>query len=111
LFSIPLIMGTYDVALVPNDIHAEIRFPSSFGTVMVQESGDLLAARTNRDGYFFVKQVLCKDGRGYSACAKKYQKGLFNGSTGEELTYKTLIPKESGRRIDPVSYLEIEVQP
>jgi len=107
-FSIPLVYGHYKIALVPNGIHSEIQFPSGFGTIMVQVAGDLVAARTNNDGYYFVRQVLCKDGQGYSTCAKNYHKGFFDGSTGEEIDRKTLTPKDSGERIDPVNYKKIE---
>ena len=104
VFNIPLVYGEYEYALVPNGLHETIRFPSGFGTFLAQESGDLLAARTNVDGYYIVTEILCKDEAGYSACADGYQKGLFDGFTGEELDPRNLTPKDSQKRIDPISY-------
>jgi len=102
--TIPLVMGNYDYALVPTGMEQAIQFPSSFGTFMIQETGDLLAARINSDGYFIVKQVLCRDGNGYTDCAKNYHKGLFDGRTGKELHTKKLTPMDSGKRIDPKTF-------
>jgi hypothetical protein len=94
--------------LVPSDIQATIRFPSVFGTLMVQESGDLVVAKSNEDGYFLIVGVLCKDLEDYADCAGKYRKGLFDATTGSELSCSSLEPKESGHRIDIASYQAIE---
>jgi len=110
-FSVPMIVSNYEFALVPIGLHEKIYYPSGFGTVMVQDSGDLVAARINVDGYFLVDKILCKEQSDYSACADNYYKGLFNGATGEELDYKTLTPEDSGKQIDPASYLGISAPP
>ena len=107
-FTVPLVVGLYDYALVPVAIREDIRFPSGFGTFMVQEAGDMLAARTNDDGYFVVRELLCKDGEGYAECAENYEKGIFDGVTGEELHSTKLVPKPDGDRIDPDTYLKIQ---
>jgi hypothetical protein len=109
VWSIPLIVSNYDYALVPRALHDQLRFPTAGATFLVQDSGDLVAALTNQDGYFFVRKFLCHEGKGYKQCAKKYELGLFDASTGEELDYKSLTPDESGVRIDPATYKLIEM--
>jgi len=89
-------------------MQARIRFPSAFGTVMVQESGDLVIAKNNEDGYFLIADVLCEDAEDFASCASKYRKGLFDATTGNELSCSTLTPKKSGHRIDTSNYQVIE---
>ena len=108
MFSIPLVAGRYDYALVPADMQADIHFPSAFGTLMVQETGDLIVAKSNQDGYFLIADVLCEDAEGFASCASKYRKGLFDATTGKELSASSLKPKESGHRIDILNYQAIE---
>ena len=106
--TVPLLFSGYDYALVPNNVRDEIIFSDSFRTVMVQDSGDLVAAKTNADGYFLVVEKLCQEGYGYFECSGQYEMGLFDASTGEELSYGSLKPKKSGERIDPQTFKVIE---
>ena len=103
-FFLPIPTGLYEDALVPNGLSEQIKFPSSAGTILVQEAGDLLAARTNSDGFYIVKKILCKDVPGYFECAKQYEKGVFDGITGVELD-SNLKKKAYGKVIDTKIFL------
>jgi hypothetical protein len=102
-FTVPAVTGFYEDALVPVGLTEQIKFPSSLGIVMVQEAGDLLAARTNADGFYVVESVLCKDGSAYVECAKQYKKGIFDGATGAQL-YRNLERMPHGYVIDTKTF-------
>ncbi|MES2603732.1 MAG: hypothetical protein V4603_02280 [Pseudomonadota bacterium] len=107
-FTIPLVMGLYRDVLVPASLVDTIRFPSVVGVFVAQEAGDLLAAKTNADGFFVVEAVLCADsGSEYYRCAREYEKGLFDATTGEALGMG-LKPANSGQRIDLSTYKLVE---
>jgi hypothetical protein len=95
-FSIPLVMNLRYRVLVP--------------ATATQASGDLVAARSDRDGVLWIDRVLCKAGRAYEACTQKYAVGVFNENTGRELgrDYK---PKADGEWVDISSYLRLSKDP
>ena len=93
----------YRDALVPFELGGDVRFPSPAGVFWGQATGDLVAARSNADGFYIVERVLCRDDAEYSACADQYVKGVFDSSTGFELDGK-LRPKNAGKTIDINSY-------
>lgn len=96
----------YDDALVPFSLRGEVGFPSPVGVFLVQSTGDLVAARSNDDGFYVVDTVLCKDDSGYSACAKQYVMGVFDAGSGVELDGE-LRPRNAGNAIDVGSYKQI----
>ncbi len=95
-FSIPLVMN--------------LRYPVLVPAAVTQARGDLVAARSDRDGLLWIDRVLCKAGRAYDACAEKYAVGMFNENTGRELArdYK---PKPDGEWVDISSYLRLSKDP
>lgn len=107
-FTIPLTWGHYTSSLVPVALQDEIKFPYASGAFLGQEAGDLLVARLNADGYLVVEKVLCKDDSDYFDCAKKFEKGFFDATTGRELNRRTLVPKEKGDWIDPITFFTIK---
>lgn len=96
--------GHYEDALVPSGLTARVVFPSVVGTFLIQQSGDLVVARSNHDGYFVISGVLCAVGEGYEKCARQYRSGWYDATTGQELSASSLEPVESGHRIDIVDY-------
>ena len=101
VFDVVMAAG-YESALVPKDLNEEIQFSTFFGASF-GDSGDLVAARINSDGHFIVDRVLCSIDEEYSSCVANYNPGLFDGLTGEQLSYSTLTPKKSGMRINPAT--------
>lgn len=106
LFTVPLVLGHYQSVLVPFALVDNIKFPPVAGVMLGQETGDLLAARTNPDGLFVVEAVLCRDGITYYHCAKVYEKGYFDAVTGFEID-SDLQPNRSGTQIDPVTFRRV----
>jgi len=110
VWSIPLIgLSNFEYALVPRALYEQLRFPTAGATFLAHDSGDLVAALTNPDGYFFVRKILCREGNDYKQCAKNYKWGLYDASTGEKLDHKSLTPDKSGIRIDPATFHLIEM--
>lgn len=107
VFGIPLIAAAYMKALVPRDVIGEVDFESGFGTFLLQSSSDLVAAVSNDDGAFVVKELLCPDTQGFTECKKQYHRGIFEAATGKELRSKLRI-KEDGVHIDPATFKIIE---
>lgn len=99
----PVFGGQYQSALIPVDLKEQIGFASGVGAAVANQSGDLVAGKTNVDGSFVVDAVLCKDGPGLLACAKQYERGYFDADSGIQLTRK-FTPMVPGRRIDVSSY-------
>ena len=95
--------GQYQPALIPVDLEEQIGFSSGVGAAVANQSGDLVAGKTNVDGSFVVDAVLCKDGPGFLACVKQYERGYFDADSGIQLTRK-FTPMVPGRRIDVSSY-------
>jgi len=108
VFSIPMVAGLYEYALVPTEMHSDVRFPSFFETWMVQKPGDLVVAKSNRDAYFIIARVLCENDKAYKECAREYRGGLYDAETGHELSTKSLEQKKSGHRIDIKDYHVLE---
>ncbi|WP_233809440.1 hypothetical protein [Paraburkholderia sp. HP33-1] len=108
-YSIPGVMSMRVPAQVPYSVVKEISFPSTFASLMIQKTGDLVAGLSNDDGWVFVTQVLCKDsttedgGKSYRVCAANYERGRFDAATGRELD-TSLAPKENGTMIDTSTY-------
>ncbi len=77
---------------------------------MFGASGDLVAARSDRDGLLWIDRVLCKADRSYEACAQKYTIGVFDENTGRELS-RDGQPKADGEWVDISSYLRLSKDP
>jgi hypothetical protein len=109
-FSIPLVMNLRYRVLVPASVAQNRQFASAAASFVFGASGDLVAARSDRDGLLWIDRVLCKAGRSYEACAQKYAVGLFDENTGRELgrDYK---PKPDGEWVDISSYLRLSKDP
>jgi hypothetical protein len=109
-FSVPLVVNLRYRVLVPATAAQDARFPSAAASFVFGASGDLVAARSDRDGVLWIDRVLCKADRSYGACAQKYAIGVFDESTGRELghDYK---PKRDGEWVDVSSYLRLSKDP
>jgi hypothetical protein len=109
-FSIPLVMHQRYRVLVPTSVAQDARFSSAAASFVFGASGDLVAARSDRDGLLWIDRVLCKADRSYEACAQKYAVGVFDENTGRELgrDYK---PKPDGEWVDISSYLRLSKDP
>ena len=105
-FSIPGIMNRRTRVLVPATFEHDAQFASAAGSVMFGTTGDLVAARSDRDGLLWLERVLCRDDAGYRACATNYQPGIFDENTGRELA-RDRKPKPVGALIDVSSYLKL----
>lgn len=76
---------------------------ASPGAALFGATGDLVAARSDADGMLVLDKVLCREkADDFKTCAARYVRGHFN-QAGLELD-GDLLPKPSGRRIDPASY-------
>jgi hypothetical protein len=91
---------------VAQDTH----FASAAASFVFGANGDLVAARSDREGLLWIDRVLCKADRSYEACAQKYALGVFDENTGRELgrDYK---PKADGEWVDISSYLRLSKDP
>jgi hypothetical protein len=109
-FSIPLVMNLRYRVLVPANVAQNTRFASATASFAFGASGDLVAARSDRDGLLWLDRLLCKADRSYAACAQKYALGVFDENTGQELErdYK---PKADGEWVDISSYLRLSKDP
>jgi hypothetical protein len=109
-FSIPLVMNLRYRVLVPTSVAQDTHFASAAASFVFGASGDLVAARGDRDGLLWIDRVLCKADRSYDACAQKYAIGVFDENTGRELDrdYK---PKADGEWVDISSYLRLSKDP
>ena len=86
--------------LVPANALNDVGFPSSnFISSFFALTGDLVAARSNKDGVLVLDRVLCRDGPDYNTCASQYQRGVFDGNTGRELAAGGK-PAQNGHKID-----------
>ena len=109
-FSIPLVVNERYRVLVPATVAQDTHFASAAASFVFGASGDLVAARSDRDGLLWIDRVLCKADRSYQACAQKYAIGVFDEDTGRELggDYK---PKPDGEWVDSSSYLRLSKDP
>jgi hypothetical protein len=103
-FAIPGIMNIRFPAVVRVSDMDNIGFASTFGSFVAGTTGDLIAAKSNQDGMYFVDKVLCKDAASdYSDCAHQYQRGRFDLNSGIELD-RNLKPKSDGAQIDILTF-------
>jgi hypothetical protein len=109
-FGMPLVVNRRTRVLVPAALANDTRFASTAGSFMFGTTGDLVAAKGDRDGLLWIDQVLCKSGHGFEACAEKYQAGVYDENTGQELGGDRK-PKSNGDRIDIASYLRLSKDP
>jgi hypothetical protein len=109
-FGIPLVMNLRYRVLVPTSVAQNTRFASAAAAFVFGASGDLVAARSDREGLLWIDRVLCKADRSYETCAQKYAVGVFDENTGRELSrdYK---PKPDGEWVDISSYLRLSKDP
>lgn len=103
IFNVPLLTATYAGVLIDNKDPFEINFPSSASVMLAQVTGDLVTAKSNSDGVFFIDKLLCDKKNDYSACKTNYARGIFNAQSGSELD-RDFIEKERGKKIDPQTY-------
>ncbi len=104
VFNIPLVGGKTINALVKKGESENIRFSSSIGTILFSTRKDLVVAFTSVDqSYWMIGKVLCEDGKGFFACSKKYDRGVYDVYTGRELKSNYEI-KPSGVLIDLTTY-------
>jgi hypothetical protein len=107
---IPLIMSWRVPVLVSTTLPQDTRFASAAGSFMFGATGDLVAARSDRDGLVWMERVLCRDGGGFRECAKKYRAGIFDANTGQELA-RDRKPKADGGWVDVTSYVSLAKEP
>lgn len=109
-FGVPLVMSLRMRVLVTAGTVQDTRFASAAGSFLFGTTGDLVAARTDRDGLLWLDRVLCKSGRGFQSCAEKYQPGVFDANTGRELG-RNKKPKAHGEWVDVSSYVRLSKDP
>lgn len=66
-------------------------------------TGDLVSARSNSDGLFFLEKRLCDKENEYAECKKNYVRGVYDIKSGKELGlgYRE---KKNGKRINTQTY-------
>jgi hypothetical protein len=98
VFSIPGIFGSYEDVLVPQRLRGKIDFASSAETILYQGTGDLVAAKTNADGFFVAYKVLCEEDVNFQSCVKNHPTGVFDATTGVQVT-RSMKPAEGGNTL------------
>ena len=109
-FSIPLLVNQRYRVLVPAAVAQDTHFASAAASFVFGAGGDLVAARSDRDGLLWIDRVLCKADRSYAACTQKYVIGVFDEDTGRELG-RDYQPKADGEWVDISSYLRLSKDP
>jgi hypothetical protein len=109
-FGIPLVGSLRYRVLVPASAAHDARFASAAGSFLFGATGDLVAARSDRDGLLWIDRVLCKADRTFESCAGKYQPGVFDEDTGRELG-RDRKPKANGEWVDVSSYVRLSKDP
>jgi hypothetical protein len=109
-FSIPLVMNLRYRVLVPTSVAQNTQFAAAAASFVFGASGDLVAARSDRDDLLWIDRVLCKADRSYEACAQKYAVGVFDENTGRELG-RDHKPQPDGEWVDISSYLRLSKDP
>jgi hypothetical protein len=103
-WSIPSVIARSTTAAIRVEDVSRIDFPGPRAANFLGSTGDLVVARSNADGIFFVTDILCKEsGADYKSCAAQYVRGSFDQTTGAELE-KDMKPKSDGNRIDVTTY-------
>jgi hypothetical protein len=107
MWSIPgVIAGRRTAAIREVDV-PKIDFPGMRMANFFGSTGDLVVASTNDDGAILVDQVLCKESaEGYSKCAVRYIRGVFDKNTGAELG-TGMTEKSGGAYIDVATFQTI----
>lgn len=106
-WNIPGFLARRTTAAVLKTDVSLIDFPGKMSATMWGSTGDLVAARSNEDGMFFISSVLCKESAAdYKACSNQFVRGNFDGNTGVELE-QDLSQKSDGSRIDVTTYKAI----
>ena len=93
----------YFGVLIDKSELGEIKYPNSVEVALVQASGDLVAAKSNEDGVFFIEKYLCGRENNYKECKGNYSRGLFDAQSGRQLDYKFNL-KENGENINTQTY-------
>lgn len=109
-FGIPLVGSLRHRVLVPASAAHDARFASAAGSFLFGATGDLVAARSDRDGLLWIDRVLCKADRTFESCAQKYQPGVFDEDTGRELG-RDRKPKANGEWVDVSTYVRLSKDP
>ena len=109
-FGIPLVGSLRYRVLVPASAAHDARFASAAGSFLFGATGDLVAARSDRDGLLWIDRVLCKADRSFESCAEKYQPGVFDEDTGRELG-RDRKPKATGEWVDVSTYVRLSKDP
>jgi hypothetical protein len=104
LWSVPgVVASRRTVTVLEADVDG-IDFPGQRAASFWGTTGDLVVARQNDDGMFFVSHVLCKKSASeYGNCEQQFARGLFDKNSGEELG-NDRAPKNGGARIDVMTY-------
>jgi len=103
-FSIPGLIHRRTKALVLKRDVDTVSFASTFGSVMVGTTGDLVGVRANDDGLGVIDKLLCKESEAdYRTCASQFERGRFDQSSGLELD-QDFKPKSNGVQIDTITY-------
>jgi len=105
-FGIPGVMSWRTRVLVPRTLVHDAQFASAAGSFVFGTTGDLVVAKTDHDGLAWLERVLCRDDSSYHSCAEKYQAGVFDENTGQELAHNRK-PKQDGGSVDVTSYLSL----
>jgi hypothetical protein len=108
--SVPLVMNLRYRALVPLSVTQNTQFASAAASFVFGAGGDLVAARSDREGLLWIDRVLCKADRSYEACTQKYALGVFDENTGRELG-RDYRPKPDGEWVDSSSYVRLSKDP
>ena len=106
-FNIPLVGGSYTGVLIDNTESIEIKFPGNAEVMLVQATGDLVIAKSNSDGVFFIERVLCVRDSEYKECKNNFVRGVFDAQSGGELD-REFTEKENGKKIDTQTYEALE---
>lgn len=106
-WSIPSVISRSITAAIREAEVGRIDFPGPRAANFLGSTGDLVAARSNADGVFFVTDILCKESSAdYKICSVAYVTGSFDQNTGAELE-KDMKPKNDGNRINVTTYKAI----
>jgi len=107
VLSIPLVGIKSINALVKKGESENIGFSTTIGTILFATREDLVVASSSIEKpYWVIHKSLCRGGKAYYGCYKKYDRGLYDIFTGRELNSKMEI-KPKGVLIDLTTYEKI----
>lgn len=107
VYNIPLVGALYSSSFISIDESIEINYASSVEAFLVQGTGDLVSAKSNSDGLFFIEKRLCDRKNEYLVCKKNYKRGFFDANSGKELDSK-FNEKKKGKVINIKTYEVLE---